>query len=191
MRPALFFDVETNGLQGTSVLSFSAYVVDIDPDTLQSKIIEKINRFYFPIEPWDMEASKIHGLTKEVVTQKRYGVPYPIHFVNDPYILDLVKSRGFFVAHNIRYDESFLPIPLPESRKFDTMDYCESLTALPTTSEYKTYKSPKLLECIAHFNIPVDKSQLHEAIYDVEMIFSNLSLKNFQNRLICLQTGQK
>ncbi|MDR1835518.1 MAG: DUF5710 domain-containing protein [Fusobacteriaceae bacterium] len=170
-KKILFFDTETNGLFHCSVLSFSAYVVRMDPETLDCEIQEKINRFYFPREKWDFGAAKVHGLTRDVVTEKRRGVSYPEYFAGDPFIRETIEGCDFFIAHNIAFDESFLPLPLRQETKFDTMDYCASILAVPSSKGKRAFKPPKLKECAAFFKIPLDEDSLHESIYDVEMMF--------------------
>ncbi len=168
----IFFDVETNGKIGSSVLSISAIKVNYDFVKDKWDKVSEYNRFYFRNqgEPIDFGAINVHGLTDEVITGKRRNMTYPSTFKEDIdsfYIY--CQDTNHFVAHNIKFDRSFLPFPL--KNQFDTMLENMDIVKAGINENYGTYKWPKLMECAKFYNIPIDEDQLHESLYDVLITF--------------------
>ena len=168
----IFFDVETNGRIGSSVLSISAIKVNYNFDTEKRTKVSEYDRFYFRNEgePIDFGAVSVHGLTDDVITEKRRGIDYPMTFKED---LDnffiYCQDTNHFVAHNIKFDRSFIPFPL--KNQFDTMIENIDIVKAGINENYGTYKWPKLMECAKFYNIPTEESQLHESLYDVLITF--------------------
>lgn len=78
------------------------------------------------------------------------------------------QDTKHFVAHNIKFDRSFIPFPL--KNQFDTM--MENIDIVRAgINEYGSYKWPKLMECAKFYNVPMDEEQLHESLYDVLITF--------------------
>ncbi|MGL6066139.1 MAG: 3'-5' exonuclease [Cetobacterium sp.] len=179
-KKVMFFDTETNGFAGSSVLSFSAYVVNYtESDTgIKYKVIDKIDRYYYPVESFNPNATNINGLRKSVLDKKRVEVEYSEYFKDDDFIYELCESMDLFVAHNIKFDEGFLPFKLEKSMKYCTMDESAELCKLPYKNpigakRYNTgrYKNPKLMELSNFFNLELDENLLHTSIYDVDVMF--------------------
>ena len=101
------FDVETNGMAGTSVLSASSIVFDGE-----GRLLGLFNRFYLPIEPPDERVARVHGLTPGRLLELRKKLEAPLHFLEDwPDLLsfwDDCDVTGVAV-HNLAFDASFLP----------------------------------------------------------------------------------
>ena len=80
----IIFDVETNGMEGSSVLSLSALKCKIN-DYNEVYIIDKFNRFYFrvPGEKLNRKAIEINGLKDSMIAQLRENNNYPLYFKKD------------------------------------------------------------------------------------------------------------
>lgn len=167
-RDIVIFDVETNGLKGSSVLSISALRLQIDLESNKWEKIGEYNRFYFrrPGEEINYGAVDVNGLTDEVIEEKRKNTDYPLHFFED---IDSFREFSFgvkhFVAHNIKFDESFIPFEL--EKKFDTMMENIDVVKAGWNPKYNKYKWPKLVECAHYYEVPFDDENFHESLYDV------------------------
>ncbi|MDR3231162.1 MAG: hypothetical protein LBT65_06965 [Synergistaceae bacterium] len=101
------FDLETNGMRGSSVLSASSLVFDA-----KGALLSLFNRVYVPHEPYDSRAARIHGLTPARVAALRLAIPAPLHFLEDwPDLLNLWDDFDVagVVVHNLAFDTAFLP----------------------------------------------------------------------------------
>lgn len=169
----IFFDTETNGFKGSSVLSISAIKVNYDEKTDKFTKKEDFHRFYFrnPGEEVNEGAIKVNGLTDEVIAQEREktGGNYPETFKQDMNnFYNFCKGVDHYVAHNIKFDRDFIDFPL--KKQFDTM--LENIDVLKLPGKFEgSYKWPKLMECIAHYKIPYEENNLHGSYYDVLMTF--------------------
>ena len=74
----VFFDVETNGKVGSSVLSMSAIKVNYNKETQKWEKVGEYNRFYFrnPGEEINFGAINVNGLTDEAIEAKRSNNEY-------------------------------------------------------------------------------------------------------------------
>ena len=171
-RNIIFFDVETNGKIGSSVLSISAIKVNYNFEKNEWTKVSEYNRFYFRNkgEPIDFGAVNVHGLTDEVISSKRQDIDYPSTFKEDVDAFFLYcQDTDHFVAHNIKFDRSFIPFPL--KNQFDTMMENIDIVKAGINPSYGTYKWPKLMECAKFYNVPMNEDQLHESLYDVLITF--------------------
>ena len=171
-RNIIFFDVETNGKIGSSVLSISAIKVNYNFEKNEWTKVSEYNRFYFRNkgEPIDFGAVNVHGLTDEVISSKRQDIDYPSTFKEDVDAFFLYcQDTDYFVAHNIKFDRSFIPFPL--KNQFDTMMENVDIVKAGINPSYGTYKWPKLMECAEFYNVPMIEEQLHESLYDVLITF--------------------
>ena len=167
-REIVIFDVETNGMKGSSVLSISAIKLRID-DTLDSwEKVGEYNRFYYrnPGEDINYGAINVNGLTDEVIGSKRTAEIYPKYFQEDiESFQEFCSGVDHFVAHNIKFDESFIPFKL--KKKFDTMLENIDVVRVSWNSKTNSYKWPKLVECANYYKVPFDDANFHESLYDV------------------------
>lgn len=169
----IFFDTETNGFKGSSVLSISAIKVNYDEKTDKFTKKEDFHRFYFrnPGEEVNEGAIKVNGLTDEVIAQEREktGGNYPETFKQDMNnFYSFCKGVDHYVAHNIKFDRDFIDFPL--KKQFDTM--LENIDVLKLPGKFEgSYKWQKLMECIEHYKIPYEENNLHGSYYDVLMTF--------------------
>ena len=170
----IFFDTETNGFQGSSVLSISAIKVNYDEKTNKFSKKGEFNRFYFRNEGEEVNegAIKVNGLTDDIIAQERRksSLNYPETFKEDmTNFYNFCGDTEHFVAHNIKFDRSFIDFPL--KNQFDTMMENIDIVKAGINPSYGTYKWPKLMECAEFYNVPMIEDQLHEGLYDVLITF--------------------
>lgn len=178
-KKVMFFDCETNGLIGSSVLSFSAYVVqfNLHDDGVGFRIIEKIDRYYYPKEDFNSRATDVNGLRESVIEKRRREVTYPKYFMDDEYISELCSEVDLFVAHNLKFDESFLPVAIDGKSKLctmlETVNTCKMPFKYSNSKNVGKYKNPKLMEMARFFNVAIDEESLHNSLYDVHIMFES------------------
>ena len=146
------FDLETNGMTGSSVLSASSIVFDSSGGAL----LGLFNRFYIPQEQYiNPYAAKIHGLTIERLLALREHCEAPCYFLEDwPNLIEFWESWNVtgIAVHNLSFDVSFLPeIAQSVFRWWCSMRgltvYCQ-IPKRPGNSKIgtETFKWPKLGE---------------------------------------------
>ena len=163
----IFFDVETNGLKGSSVLSISAMKILYDPTTNEMFKMGEYDRFYYRNEGEEINygAISVNGLNDEEIAIRRSksDINYARTFKEDiQSFVDFCDGARHFIAHNIKFDRSFIPFILPV--QFDTMIENIDIVKIPSEN-YLGYKWPKLNECARHYNVPLDYYELHQSIY--------------------------
>ena len=172
LKNIVFFDVETNGKVGSSVLSMSAIKVNYDKELKKWTKVGEYDRFYYrnPGEEINFGAINVNGLTDEAIEVKRSNNEYPLHFKDDiSSFYSFCEDACHYVAHNIKFDRSFVPFVL--KNQFDTMMENIEIVKAGINEYYGTYKWPKLNECAKFYNIPFDEENLHESLYDVLITF--------------------
>jgi hypothetical protein len=142
---AAVFDLETNGLRGSSVLSASSIVFSDD-----GGVLDVFNRFYLPLEPHNRHVTRIHGLTLGRLLALREHTEAPCHFIEDwPDLLsfwDTLDVEGV-VVHNLAFDTSFLPeIAQGAFRWWCSMKGLTAYCAIPKRGVSGALKWPKLGE---------------------------------------------
>lgn len=165
----IFFDTETNGFKvENSVLSISAIKVLVDFENKNVTILDRYKRFYYSIEPYNIDAIRVNGLTQEYVDKKRDNEKYPRYFKDDQQaFFNFCGEAKHFVAHNIEFDRKFLNRDLP--KQFCTMKSNTDIIKLPPQRIGTKYKWPKLEEATQFYQISTDKNMFHDSMYDVEM----------------------
>lgn len=164
----IFFDVETNGFKGSSVLSISAMRIVYNINSQELIKTGEYNRFYFRREgePISQGAIDVNGLNDEEIERRRSLSEeiYPMTFDEDiDSFIEFCSGAKHYIAHNIRFDRDFLPFVL--ENQFDTM--LENQYVVNIEDEYGRVKWPKLMECAKYYNIKLDEDRLHESMYDV------------------------
>lgn len=170
LKKIIFFDVETNGLKGTSVLSMSAMKMSFDTETLDMYKIGEFNRFYFRNKGEEINegAISVNGLTDDEIERRRSEDEdkYPLTFKEDiNSFIEFCEGCQHYVAHNIRFDRDFVPFKL--EYQFDTM--IENIDIVRIMGA-RGYKWPKLMECASFYKVPLDEDNLHNSLYDVEVM---------------------
>ena len=160
------FDTETNGLGKCSVLSLSFIICS------GSNILNEQTRYYFTNEQYNYHALKVHGLTKEVIENKRDNCDYPKYFVDDhDWLIDIMEEYKVdnFVAHNINFDKKFLPQEIIDQINNNTIfTFCtmKENTTYVGIKKANKYKYPKLSEACQAYGIDFDNEEAHSSDYD-------------------------
>ena len=177
----LVLDCETNGLTTSySVLSASAIKFEYDKESKQCTILSEFDRYYYPKERYYNEnAIRVNGLTEKIITEKRKGVKYAEFFTDDKDWDQYIEDVDYFIGHNlIMFDSKFM---LDNRLKYEPKDLI--CTMLENVEEVKAefpysyyndypearYKWPTLLETAIHYNIILNKKELHSSLYDCEI----------------------
>lgn len=160
-REIIVFDFETNGFNGTSVLSLSAIKALIKDGEI--KEIDRFDRYYYrtPGEALNPVAISINGLDEKVISKCRDGVNYPEHYVDD--VASFVEFCGdidHFVAHNFSFDRDFMGFEA-------LISFCTFLEA----KKMNICKYNKLSDLARYYGVEIDDSKLHNSMYDVEVLF--------------------
>ncbi|WP_300345102.1 3'-5' exonuclease [Fusobacterium sp.] len=165
----IFFDTETNGLKAeNSVLSISAIKTLVNYNKKTVKILDKYERFYYPIEDYNPNAISVNKLDRENIRIKRGNRIYPKHFIDDQLsFFYFCGNIQHFVAHNIEFDRKFLKKKLP--KQFCTMKSNTDIIKLPSQHKGALYKWPKLEEATQFYKISSTNDRFHDSMYDVEM----------------------
>ncbi|MBP6063293.1 MAG: hypothetical protein KA493_04480 [Fusobacteriaceae bacterium] len=160
-REIIVFDFETNGFNGTSVLSLSAIKALVLPNGIQE--IDRFNRFYYrtPGEFVNPAAINVNGLDESTICKLRGEADYPKHYIDDiESFIEFCGDTDHFIAHNFSFDKDFLGF--------------EALVYFCTFIESKNInigKFNKLSDLAAYYNIDVNPDFLHNSMYDVEILF--------------------
>lgn len=168
----VFFDVETNGLKGSSVLSISALKAFCDYENNVWEKIDDYNRFYFRNdgEEINLQAINVNGLSDDKISELRSGQDYARTFLEDiNSFYQFCKDTKHYVAHNIKFDRSFIPFIL--KNQYDTMIENVNILKIPVEKRnIGEYKYPKLIECAKFYKVPVEETGLHSSMYDVQIM---------------------
>lgn len=164
----IVFDIESNGLVGSSVLSISALKIKVLTDKLE--IIDSYNRYYYKKaeENINYRALQVNGLTEPMIQKYRANSNYPLYFHQDIDSLQaFIGTCQHFVAHNISFDQSFLPFSLKHT--YCTMQ--NNYAIVKSYNRYGKYKNPRLNECLQHYGIKYDEASLHSSREDTYFTF--------------------
>lgn len=158
----LFFDTETSHLNG-----FAASIALILTDSIGTIVSKE----YFELNPQviqDEEAIAVHGLTNEYLANK------PKFFELEERITNILNDSEILIAHNVDYDLGVLireyqrinkTIPEVLHSNLDTM--------VPLKNQMDFIgkrKNPKLEEAAEAFNLPYQKTELHNSLVDTELM---------------------
>lgn len=176
------FDTETNGFGNCSVLSISFIICK------KYKIIKEETRYYFSKEKYNFHATKVHGLTKEIIEEKRENNNYPLYFTDDKdWLINIMEEFNVnnIVAHNTNFDIKFLPNEIIE--KINNNEYATYCT-MKNNAKFvgikkgNGYKDPKLSEACKAYGIEFSNSKAHSSDYDTlkayEVFVKTIKLKN-------------
>lgn len=168
----IFFDFETNGFKGSSVLSMAAIKVSYDIESEKFEKIDEFHRYYYrkPGEMANEGALKVNGLYDEVIKKNREGFNYPKYYFEDEFaVKEFFKNAYCGIAHNINFDINFLPFKL--KKEFCTMKSNIEIVKAGKNPKYNTWKWPTLWECAKFYNVPFEEGKLHNSLYDVLITF--------------------
>lgn len=165
----IFFDLETNGKKNCSVLSISAIKCLFDGKKL-NEVEQPYVRYYFrkPGEIQNIEALKVHGLTDEIIYEKRNKANYELFFYKDHDNFRKFCSGVFhFVGHNINYDKNFLNFEL----KYIFCTMLENTDIIEIKNERGENKWPKLEEAALYYGLKPNLKNLHDSYYDTSLTY--------------------
>ena len=151
--------METNGLKATaSVLSCSAlkFVYDCYRHTYQK--IDCVDRYYFPREKLNKDATRINGISQQLITEKRDKKNWPKYFSDDTEIEIFLRDSDIIVAHNTSFDLKFINF------KLDSKTFC----TMKNNAIHFGY-IPSLKKTANYYNIPFESEKLHNSLYDAEI----------------------
>lgn len=172
IKEIIFFDTETNGFKGSSVLSISAIKVGFDTMTKKFIKLDEYDRFYFrnPGEMLNQGAIDVNGLTDEEITKRRGQNSYEKYYLDDvDSFKEFCKNAKHYVAHNISFDRSFIPFKL--KNELCTMKTNTEIVKKGWDPIKQKYKWPKLIETAKFYNVKLDPNELHNSLYDVLITF--------------------
>jgi len=143
-------DFETNGFYGASVLSAAGILISVDWERKKTRRLDTFLRHYYPVEKWNPYAQEVNGLSAAQIKFLRDDGEYPLYFREDQSFLEFCNNADFAVAHNAKFDSSFLSLSIPW---LCTMEICGG----------------KLVDAVKRRGIKVKESELHQALYDAKM----------------------
>lgn len=175
----LFFDTETTGLPKSREPAHKSpnnwpHIVSISW-ILQDGPMKCEQKSYIIKPDWIIpgESIAIHGITQERAV--RDGL-----YLRDIMNEFLAIPHDYLIAHNLDFDFNVivnaclwdLGLPYPRfGRQFCTMKLSTDLLRIPFGNGRSGYKSPKLKELYEYvMNRPVDPTQLHNSLYDTELL---------------------
>ena len=156
----IFFDFEVNGLAPeSSVLSVAALKTHLT----EGKFLfaGDFVRFYFPKEAFHADALKVHGITEDVIREKRTDQAWYGNFQEDLDFVDFVRGADLMVAHNYKFDSRYLPFKVAVEKTFCTM----------ASNTLWRGKWPKLNETAKFYGVSLDEGRLHDAAYDTFLCY--------------------
>lgn len=160
------FDTETNGFSNCSVLSLSFIICQ------NHNIIKEETRYYFSKEKYNYHATKVHGLTKEVIEEKRKNSNYPMYFTDDKnWLIDIMEEYNInkIVAHNTKFDIKFLPNEINNkitNNEYSTYCTMKNNKKFVGIKKGNGYKDPKLSEACKAYGIEFNNNEAHSSDYD-------------------------
>lgn len=123
---AAIVDTETTGTnQATDrIIELGIVVVEYCPDSGQVyRVLETFNELEYPGMPIPPESTKIHGITDDMVANKR---------IDDDAVKDLMANVSLVIAHNSNFDRCFMEARLP---LFETKAWACTYAQIPWKDE--------------------------------------------------------
>ena len=144
----LFFDTETSGLYPGEICQLS-YIC-------QSANAVSGKNFYFTVNSVEYGAYRVHGLSVEKLKELSLGKRF-IDCAKEIY--EDFSSADLIVAHNVRFDISFLSaefkragIDAAFAKTFCSMQKTAEFCKIPRSC-HQGYKYPKLSELCSHYGV--------------------------------------
>ena len=164
-------DLETNGFQGTSVLSVSAVVFDH-----AGRVLDAYDRYYFPEEEFSPGALGVNGLYPERIAFLRKAGQYRSElFLDEAEDFDaFLQDWGVenVVVHNVTFDTAFLPPEIVRYRKW----WCSMRGMTRYMGLYRAFgreKFPRLgelkLRLREEMEPPAETRALEEAVGETDL----------------------
>lgn len=158
--PYLCFDFETTGFSGEDRICEVGVVL-----ASRGTVIRKYHSLIDPQTEIDGNATMVHGITDEDVRGK------PTWDEAFPEFREFFYLDAPWVAHNLSFDARMMSYSWEASGwprgvpTLCTMHYSKNVH--PTTKRRRVHKLPMLAN---YFGIPYDTEELHNALYDAEIL---------------------
>jgi len=166
----LFIDTETTHLNG-----FIVSLAMIEYSLKENKIIKSYYKEFNPLIKIEEESFKIHKISNEQIANAE------TFDMNKEEILSYIENSNLIIAFNAIYDIGSLIREFERSnliiKSFKYLDLMKRIKhIIKAKNSIGSLKDPSLKEAATFFNIENDESQLHNALYDTEIL-----LKVFQS----------
>jgi DNA polymerase III epsilon subunit-like protein len=175
---ACVLDLETNGFGSRdSVLSCSAIRYRVTATTHALELLGAMDRYYYPIEPLNAEATRVNGLSLGEIAARRQIASYPQLFRSDAEMISFIDACDLVVAHNAGFDLRFLPAP-SAGLAFCTMKASTGIVCLRRAGG--GLKFPTLHEAARHYRVDTACARAHESLCDAciaAMVFREMIAK--------------
>lgn len=171
------YDLETNGLKGTSVLGFTQISHLYNSEKEEFLPLSSMTRWYERREgeAMNFDALRVNRLYDNIIerNRKRTNAKYPKIFDDD--LSDSLKyfSKECVIGHNhINFDNSFMNDGFNKNAvMIDTMVLNRDIIKIPSNGIRTTYKNPKLIEAAEYYNVVTKDKDFHTSEDDVLMTF--------------------
>jgi DNA polymerase-3 subunit epsilon len=172
MPKALIIDVETTGLTNNDeIIELAAILFEYDDQTKKvGKILDTYSGLREPRCPISPQAQKINRITDEMVIGQK---------LDDQRIQFMLASSDLVIAHNAKFDRSFLARLYPE---FSAKTWRCSMTDIDWAHKGHAFQS---LEKLAKdHEIKIGRGKAHRALGDCETVYNLLAVENNLDELI-------
>lgn len=108
---AAILDTETTGTNQAAdkIIELGIVIVEYSPESGQVyRMLETFDELEYPGMPIPPESTKVHGITDDMVQNKR---------INDDAVADLMADVSLVIAHNASFDRGFVESRLPLFQK--------------------------------------------------------------------------
>ena len=115
---------------------------------------------------------KVHGLTQEIIKEKRKNYKYPLYFTDDKdWLINIMEEYNInnIVAHNTDFDIKFLPSEITQkidSNKYSIFCTMKNNSKFVGIKKGNEYKYPKLSEACKAYGIEFSDINAHNSDYD-------------------------
>ncbi|WP_187306095.1 DNA polymerase III subunit epsilon [Buchnera aphidicola] len=181
MNRKISIDIETTGMNDSGLLYKNHKIIEIGAIEIINRKITK-NFFHVYLNPEreiDIEAFKVHGITKKFLINKpKFSDIY------DNFIQYIKNSE--IIVHNEEFDISFLNYEIKKlNNKFYTINkYCKIIDTLKIARKIFPGKKNNLDILCSRYKINTINRKLHSAIIDANLLAKlYLRMTSFQKKI--------
>ena len=179
----IVIDFETNTHEVGDILEVAVFEILYAEKTKKYKVCRVFHRYYFSKNPENYYSLAVHGLSEDVIAQKRKGVSYPKYFLDDVEFDSFCKASDVLIAHNATVELKHIGTRSSFSTVCCTMKINTSRIGLLKKNSQP--KPPNLNEVCKYFEVPFSEDNHHSALYDVEKTFAVFCAMEKKDSLIC------